>query len=32
MPDILAAAEITLEPAILARIDQVSREIRYPMG
>jgi len=32
MPDILAAADITLEPEILARIDQVSREIRYPMG
>lgn len=32
MPDILAAADLTLEPAILARIDQVSREIRYPMG
>ena len=32
MPDILAAADITLEPGILARIDQVSREIRYPMG
>ena len=32
MPDILAAADVTLEPGILARIDQVSREIRYPMG
>ena len=32
MPDILAAADITLEPGILARIDQVSRDIRYPMG
>jgi aryl-alcohol dehydrogenase-like predicted oxidoreductase len=32
MPDILAAADVTLEPDILARIDQVSREIRYPMG
>jgi aryl-alcohol dehydrogenase-like predicted oxidoreductase len=32
MPDILAAADIRLEPGILARIDQVSREIRYPMG
>jgi hypothetical protein len=32
MPDILAAADLTLEPGILALIDQVSREIRYPMG
>jgi len=32
MPDILAAADLTLEPGILARIEQVSREIRYPMG
>ena len=32
MPDILAAAEVTLEPDIMAMIDTVSREIRYPMG
>ena len=32
MPDILAAADLTLEPGILAGIDKVSREIRYPMG
>jgi aryl-alcohol dehydrogenase-like predicted oxidoreductase len=32
MPDILAAADLTLEPGILASIDKVSREIRYPMG
>ena len=32
MPDILAAADLTLEPDILASIDKVSREIRYPMG
>ena len=32
MPDILAAAEVTLEPDILARINAVSREIPYPMG
>ena len=32
MPDILAAADITLEPAILALIDEVSRDIRYPLG
>jgi aryl-alcohol dehydrogenase-like predicted oxidoreductase len=32
MPDILAAAEITLEPAVMAQIDRISREIRYPMG
>jgi aryl-alcohol dehydrogenase-like predicted oxidoreductase len=32
MPEILAAADITLEPAILAKIDEVCRDIRYPMG
>jgi len=32
MPDILAAADLTLEPGILASIDAISREIRYPMG
>jgi aryl-alcohol dehydrogenase-like predicted oxidoreductase len=32
MPDILAAAQITLEPEVLSRIDAVSREIPYPMG
>jgi aryl-alcohol dehydrogenase-like predicted oxidoreductase len=32
MPDILVAADLTLEPGILASIDKVSREIRYPMG
>ena len=32
MPDILAAAELSLDPDTLARIDEVSREIRYPMG
>ena len=32
MPDILAAADLTLESGILASIDKVSREIRYPMG
>jgi aryl-alcohol dehydrogenase-like predicted oxidoreductase len=32
MPAILAAADITLEPGVLALIDQVSQEIRYPMG
>ena len=32
MPDILAAADLTLDPGTLAGIDQVSREIRYPMG
>ena len=28
----LAAAEVSLGPDVLARIDEVSREIRYPMG
>ena len=32
MPDILAAADVSLDREILARIDTVSREIRYPMG
>ena len=32
LPDILAAADLTLEPEILARIDAVSTDIRYPMG
>jgi aryl-alcohol dehydrogenase-like predicted oxidoreductase len=32
MPEILAAADVTLEPAILAQIDEVCRDIRYPMG
>lgn len=32
MPDILAAADVALEPEILAMIDKASREIRYPMG
>jgi len=32
MPEILAAADLTLEPAILAKIDEICRDIRYPMG
>lgn len=32
MPDILAAADVTLSAEVLAKIDKVSREIRYPMG
>jgi len=32
MPEILAAADLTLAPAILAKIDEVCRDIRYPMG
>jgi aryl-alcohol dehydrogenase-like predicted oxidoreductase len=32
MPDILAAADITLSDEVLAQIDQVSRDIPYPMG
>ena len=32
MPDILAAAHVTLEPEVLSRINTVSREILYPMG
>jgi aryl-alcohol dehydrogenase-like predicted oxidoreductase len=32
MPDILAAAQVTLEKDTLRKINAVSREIRYPMG
>lgn len=32
LPDILAAAGLVLAPEVLAKIDAVSREIRYPMG
>lgn len=32
MPDILAAADITLAPETLSKINKVSRDIRYPMG
>jgi len=32
MPEILAAAEVTLSPEVLAQNNAVSREIRYPMG
>jgi aryl-alcohol dehydrogenase-like predicted oxidoreductase len=32
LDDILAAADVTLDADTLARIDAVSREIRYPMG
>jgi aryl-alcohol dehydrogenase-like predicted oxidoreductase len=32
MPDILAAADVTLDAGVMASIDAVSREIRYPMG
>ena len=32
MPEILAAADVTLTPETLAQINAVSREIHYPMG
>ena len=32
LPDIFAAAEVTLDAGLLKKIDEVSREIRYPMG
>jgi aryl-alcohol dehydrogenase-like predicted oxidoreductase len=32
MDDILAAADLTLDAETLSRIDEVSRDIRYPMG
>lgn len=32
VPELLAAAEVTLSPETLAQIDTVSRELLYPMG
>jgi aryl-alcohol dehydrogenase-like predicted oxidoreductase len=32
LDEILAAADVTLPPEVLASIDAVSRDIRYPMG
>ena len=32
VPDLLAAADVTLDPETLGRIDAVSRELMYPMG
>jgi len=32
LPDILSAAEVTLSPDVMKKIDGISREIRYPMG
>jgi aryl-alcohol dehydrogenase-like predicted oxidoreductase len=32
LPDIFAAAEVTLDADLLKKIDAVSKEIRYPMG
>ena len=32
MPDILAAADVVLEPEVLASINKVSKQIPYPMG
>ncbi|GAB5452051.1 MAG: aldo/keto reductase [Halioglobus sp.] len=32
VPDLLAAADVTLDRETLQRIDAVSREIKYPMG
>ncbi len=32
MPEILAAADLDLDPKVLAEIDGVSRDIPYPMG
>ena len=32
LPDILAAADVTLDADTLAKIDAVSRDIPYPMG
>jgi aryl-alcohol dehydrogenase-like predicted oxidoreductase len=32
LPDIFAAAEVTLDAEVLKKIDAVTKEIRYPMG
>lgn len=32
LPDIFAAADLTLDADLMRKIDQVSKEIRYPMG
>jgi aryl-alcohol dehydrogenase-like predicted oxidoreductase len=32
LPDILKAAEVTLPADMMTKIDEVSKEIRYPMG
>ena len=32
LPDILAAADVRLSPDVMKKIDEISREIRYPMG
>jgi aryl-alcohol dehydrogenase-like predicted oxidoreductase len=32
LPDIFAAADVTLDTELLKKIDAVSKEIRYPMG
>ena len=32
VPELLAAADVTLDAETLGRIDAVTREIKYPMG
>ena len=32
LPDIFAAADLVLEPAVMKKIDSVTKEILYPMG
>jgi len=32
LPDILAAADVTLSPEVMKKIDAVTKEILYPMG
>jgi aryl-alcohol dehydrogenase-like predicted oxidoreductase len=32
LPDIFAAADVTLSPEVMKKVDEISREIRYPMG
>ncbi len=32
LPDIFAAADVTLSPEVMKKVDEISKEIRYPMG
>jgi aryl-alcohol dehydrogenase-like predicted oxidoreductase len=32
LADIFAAADVTLSPEVMKKVDEISREIRYPMG
>jgi aryl-alcohol dehydrogenase-like predicted oxidoreductase len=32
LPDIFKAADVTLPPEVMKKVDEISKEIRYPMG